>query len=186
MWIEICAAQLVRARLRTHYDGNKQSLPAYRWRIAKEQTMTEYTPNTSNQGQNPEQGNEATPQQRVNEALETAGEKVKTFVEENKINEQIEVAGGQVVERVKGLIEEGNVRRLIIRNPEGRTLLEIPLTAGVVVGGAVLWLNPVLAGLGAIAALLARVTIEIVREEPDAMVQDVKDTVRKVKNDLEK
>lgn len=133
--------------------------------------------------------------QRINEALETtgkrlseeistAGEKVKQFAEERHINEQLEVAGNQVVDRVRQLIEEGNVRRLILRNPEGRVLLEIPLTAGVAVGGAVFWLNPLLAGLGAIAALLARVSIEIVREEPDATVQDVKQKAKEVKDDL--
>ncbi|MFN8560503.1 MAG: DUF4342 domain-containing protein [Anaerolineae bacterium] len=63
-------------------------------------------------------------------------------------NEELEVAGNQLVERVKELIEEGNVRRLIIRNPEGRTLLEIPLTFGAVAGGAlVIFFGPVLAAL---------------------------------------
>lgn len=133
--------------------------------------------------------------QRINEALEntgkrlseeinTAGDKVKQFAEERHINEQLEVAGNQVVDRVRQLIDEGNVRRLILRNPEGRVLLEIPLTAGVAVGGAVFWLNPLLAGLGAIAALLARVSIEIVREEPDAIIQDAKEKAKDVKEDL--
>ena len=121
---------------------------------------------------------------RVSEELNSAGEKVKQFAEERHINEQLEVAGNQVVDRVRQLIDEGNVRRLILRNPEGRVLLEIPLTAGVAVGGAVFWLNPLLAGLGAIAALLARVSIEIVREEPDAIVQDLKEKAKDVKEDL--
>ena len=121
---------------------------------------------------------------RVSEELNSAGEKVKQFAEERHINEQLEVAGNQVVDRVRQLIDEGNVRRLILRNPEGRVLLEIPLTAGVAVGGAVFWLNPLLAGLGAIAALLARVSIEIVREEPGAIVQDLKEKAKDVKEDL--
>ena len=121
---------------------------------------------------------------RLSEEINTAGDKVKQFAEERHINEQLEVAGNQVVDRVRQLIDEGNVRRLILRNPEGRVLLEIPLTAGVAVGGAVFWLNPLLAGLGAIAALLARVSIEIVREEPDATVQDVKEKAKDVKEDL--
>lgn len=143
----------------------------------------------------PTENHEETAGQRINETLEqtgkrlseeinTAGEKVKQFAEERHINEQLEVAGNQVVDRVRQLIEEGNVRRLILRNTEGRVLLEIPLTAGVAVGGAVFWLNPLLAGLGAIAALLARVSIEIVREEPDAIVQDVKEKAKDVKEDL--
>ena len=101
-------------------------------------------------------------------------------------NEELEVAGSQLVERVKELIEEGNVRRLIIRNPEGRTLLEIPLTFGVVGGGAILiFMGPVIAALAVIGALVARLKIEIVREEPDAIIQDVKETARDVKNKVE-
>ncbi|MDX2161078.1 MAG: DUF4342 domain-containing protein [bacterium] len=100
------------------------------------------------------------------------------------LNEQFEVAGNQLVDRVKELIEEGNVRRLIIRNPDGRTLLEIPLTIGAVAGGALLFFNPVIAGLGAVAALVARVTIEIVREEPTATITDVKNKVEDVAEDV--
>jgi len=133
--------------------------------------------------------------QRINEALETtgkrlqeevnrAGEQIRTFMEEKHVNEQLEVAGNQVVDRVKALVEEGNVRRLILRNQEGRTLLEIPLTAGVAVGGAILWMNPLLAGLGAIAALLTRVNIEIVREEPQATMHDVKQAAEDVSRNL--
>ncbi|MEP7292427.1 MAG: DUF4342 domain-containing protein, partial [Chloroflexota bacterium] len=97
-------------------------------------------------------------------------------------NEELEVAGNQLVERVRELIEEGNVRRLIIRNPEGRTLLEIPLTVGAVAGGAiVIFLGPVLAALAVIGALVARLKIEIVRDEPESIEQDMKEAVRNVK-----
>lgn len=101
-------------------------------------------------------------------------------------NEELEVAGSQLVERVKELIEEGNVRRLIIRNPEGRAMLEIPLTFGVVGGGALLiFLGPVFAALAVIGALVARLKIEIVREEPDAIIQDGKQIAREVKEKVE-
>ena len=70
-----------------------------------------------------------------------------------------------MVEKVKELINEGNVRRLIIRTPDNRVVLELPLTAGVVVGGVVTLIAPLLAALGAFAALLASVKIEIVRSE---------------------
>lgn len=147
-----------------------------------------YTPNNDPQ-------NQQDAGQRINEALETtgkrlqeevnrAGEQIRTFMEEKHVNEQLEVAGNQVVDRVKALVEEGNVRRLILRNQEGRTLLEIPLTAGVAVGGAILWMNPLLAGLGAIAALLTRVNIEIVREEPQATMHDVKEAAEDVSRKL--
>jgi hypothetical protein len=85
----------------------------------------------------------------------------RTFIEE------VKVAGRDLVDRVEELIEQGNVRRLIILNKEGRPLLEIPLTAGVVAGGAVTLLRPVLAALGAMAALLADVTIKVVRVEEE-------------------
>lgn len=77
--------------------------------------------------------------------------------------EEFEIDAGQLVARVKELIKEGNVRRLIIRKPNDEILLEVPLTAGVAVGSAVTLLNPVLAALGAMAALLAKVKIQVVR-----------------------
>ncbi len=76
--------------------------------------------------------------------------------------EEIVIAGNQLVERVKELMAEGNVRRLIIRKPSGEALLEIPLTAGVAVGGVFTVMAPILAALGALAALLAAVKVEIV------------------------
>jgi hypothetical protein len=88
--------------------------------------------------------------------------------DEHTWTEQIEIAGSELVDRTKELIEEGNVRRLIIRNSDDEKLLEVPLTTGVVVGGAFTLLAPVLAALGAMAALLARVKVEIVRTERKA------------------
>jgi hypothetical protein len=79
--------------------------------------------------------------------------------------EEIEIAGNELVTRVKELIAEGNVRRLIIRQPNGNILLEVPLTAGVAVGGVVTLFNPVLAALGALAALLVDLKVEIIREK---------------------
>lgn len=85
--------------------------------------------------------------------------------EQRTWTEEIEVAAHELVERVKDLIEEGNVRRLIIRNPEGETVLEVPLTTGAVVGSVVTIFAPLLAALGAMAALLSRVRVEIVRAD---------------------
>lgn len=78
--------------------------------------------------------------------------------------EEIMVTGNQLVERLKELVAEGNVRRLIIRKPSGDVLLEVPLTAGVAVGGVVTLMAPVLAALGALAALVAEFKVEVVRE----------------------
>jgi len=81
--------------------------------------------------------------------------------------EEIEIAAGDLVTTVKKLVAEGNVRSLIIKNTEDQSLLEIPLTAGVVIGGTLVLLAPVLAALGALAALLGKVKIVIVRERDD-------------------
>ncbi len=80
----------------------------------------------------------------------------------NVWTEEIVVAGNQLVEHVKSLMSKGNVRRLIIRKPSGEALIEIPLTAGVAVGGVFTIMAPILAALGALAALLAEVKVEIV------------------------
>lgn len=79
--------------------------------------------------------------------------------------EEIEVAGGQLVERVKELVAEGNIRRLILRTQDDKLIMEIPLTAGAVFGGVVTLFAPLLAALGALAALIARVKVQIVRTE---------------------
>lgn len=84
---------------------------------------------------------------------------------QHTFTEQIEIAGSELVDRTKELIQEGNVRRLIIRNQDDEVLLEVPLTAGVAVGGVVTLIAPVLAALGAMAALLTHVKVEIVRTE---------------------
>jgi hypothetical protein len=79
--------------------------------------------------------------------------------------EELEISGERLVETVKKLVAEGNVRRLIIKKPGGDALLEIPLTAGVAIGGAMALIAPVLAAVGAAAALIAKVKIVVVREE---------------------
>ena len=81
--------------------------------------------------------------------------------------EEIEVAGDQLVSRVRELIKEGNVRRLIIRSSEGRILIEIPLTAGLAVGGVTTVFAPILVALGAMAALIANFKVEVVRKSTD-------------------
>ncbi|HEY8393431.1 MAG TPA: DUF4342 domain-containing protein [Thermaerobacter sp.] len=77
--------------------------------------------------------------------------------------ERIQVQGAELVERVKQLIQEGNVRRIVIRNQEGRTLVELPVTVGAL--GALL--APQLAILGVIAALVTRATVVVERRAGD-------------------
>ena len=74
--------------------------------------------------------------------------------------ETFELKGEDLVKKVKELIHEGNVRRIIIKNKEGKTLIEFPLTFGVV--GALI--APVLAAVGAIAALVSECSITVERE----------------------
>jgi hypothetical protein len=75
--------------------------------------------------------------------------------------ETISVAGGALIDRVKQLIHEGNVRRVVIKQGDA-TIAEFPLTVGVV--GAVF--APVLAAVGAVSALVADCTIEVERATP--------------------
>jgi hypothetical protein len=82
-------------------------------------------------------------------------------------SEEIEVTGNQLIEKVKELIEQGNVRRLIIRDANDRVLMELPLTIGVGGAAAIVLFAAPLAAIGALAALVARVKLEIVREETE-------------------
>jgi len=81
-------------------------------------------------------------------------------------SEDLMVTGNELVDRIKKLVAEGNVRRLIIRKPDGESLLEIPLTAGVAVGGVFTIMAPVLAAIGALAALLTEFKLEVIRSNP--------------------
>jgi hypothetical protein len=69
--------------------------------------------------------------------------------------EEFRVTGGEIINKIKELIHEGNVRKIILKDEEGKTFLEIPLTLGLV--GALI--VPVWAAIGAIAALVSKLTI---------------------------
>lgn len=77
--------------------------------------------------------------------------------------EEFDVKGDDLLARIKELIAEGNVRRVTIKNSDGRTMLEIPLTIGVV--GALI--APVAAAIGAVAALVTECTITVTREDEE-------------------
>ena len=82
--------------------------------------------------------------------------------EENVRFEEFRVTGEAVVAKVKELVREGNIRRIILKNEQGEILIEIPLTLGVV--GALLL--PVWAAIGAIAAMAANLTVVVERVDP--------------------
>jgi hypothetical protein len=86
--------------------------------------------------------------------------------EKASLTEEIAVRGAELVERVKALMQDASVRRLVVRRPTGEALIEIPLAAGLGVAGVLTLMAPVLAAVGAMAALIAdfRVQIERVAE----------------------
>ncbi len=77
--------------------------------------------------------------------------------------EEIEVAGDQLVASVKRLAAEGHVKRIRITEPDGDLIIELPLTIGAIAGGAVVLAAPLLAVIGALAAFVTKVKIEVVR-----------------------
>jgi len=78
--------------------------------------------------------------------------------------EQIQVLGHELVDSVTELIHEGNVRRVIIKDEAGHTFMEIPVTVAAI--GVIA--APVVAALGALAAMVKKFTIEVERNEPSA------------------
>jgi hypothetical protein len=81
--------------------------------------------------------------------------------------QEFSVSGDQLLAKFKELVHEGNIRRITIKNEEGKTLIEVPLTIGLV-GVALL---PVFAAIGAVAALATRCTIVVERTEDGASSQ---------------
>ncbi len=79
-------------------------------------------------------------------------------------SEEFQFSGDALLGKVKEILHAGNVRRLIVKNEEGRVIVDMPLTVGVV--GTLL--APQLAALGAIAALVLRGTIVIEKDAPSA------------------
>jgi hypothetical protein len=95
---------------------------------------------------------------RTNGRIEEEGlmtEEKRTRTEEFKIN------GDEIVNKLKGILHQGNIRRIILKGEDGKTFMEIPLTVGVV-GALVL---PVWAAIGAAAALVSKMTIVVEKTE---------------------
>jgi len=83
------------------------------------------------------------------------------MTEENIKKEEFRVSGEDIVKKLKELVKKGNIRRIIIKNEEGKTLIEVPLTIGVV-GAALL---PIWAAIGAVVALATNCTIVVEKRE---------------------
>ncbi len=94
------------------------------------------------------------------------GDVLKAIIEledKSKVwREQVQVTGGELVEKIKEIIHQGNVTKVIVKSQE-KTIVEIPVTAGAI--GVLL--APHLAMLGVLSALLAKCTIEIERTKPE-------------------
>ena len=87
--------------------------------------------------------------------------------------EELVVNGDTLVAEVKKLVHEGDVRRIIIKTEEGQTLIEVPLTLGVVGGVVGAILLPVWAAIGAIAALAAKLTLVVEKvEQPEPQPEE--------------
>lgn len=80
---------------------------------------------------------------------------------DKKATEEFTVNGEELLAKVKSLLKEGNIRRIVIKDMDGKTLVEFPVTIGVI--GAVF--APVLAAVGAIAALVTKCTIVVERRD---------------------
>ncbi len=91
--------------------------------------------------------------------------------------EELQVMGEQLLSRVREVVHEGNVRRIIIKQ-EGHTILEVPLTVGV----AGVLLAPVWAAIGVMGALIAKCSIEVVRSEK--VGDKIQETVEEIKSDV--
>lgn len=81
--------------------------------------------------------------------------------QERSKTEEFRLTGGEILNKVKEIIHQGNARRIILKDEQGKTFLEIPLTVGVV--GAIV--APILAAVGAIAALASNLTIIVVKTD---------------------
>jgi hypothetical protein len=95
------------------------------------------------------------PKQQTKKAGSAKSEKKEDFSKE-----QFKVYGHELVKKIKELIKEGNIRRIIIKDEKGKVMMEIPVTFAVI--GA--FFAPVLAAIGALAALMTKCTIEVERK----------------------
>lgn len=109
------------------------------------------------------------PVDRVDETVEQAPTPVVSepeVISDEKVSvEEFRINGESLVPTIKELIHQGNIRRITIKNEEGQTLIEIPLSVGVVGGVIGAALFPVVAAVGVIGAMVAHLTIAIERKE---------------------
>ena len=104
-----------------------------------------------------------------------------TESEQRTGRDKFRVAGDRLISTIKELIHEGNVRHIVIKNDDGDTLIEFPVSIGV--AGAVLM--PVWAAVGAIAAVVTNCTIEVERTDRDSAEDEEVEVVVEVEAEIE-
>ena len=97
--------------------------------------------------------------------VEAADAETPVYTQDKISVEELKINGDDLVAKVKELIHEGNIRRIILKNEDGRILIEVPLTVGVVGGVIGAALFPVIAAVGAIGALVTHMTLIIERKD---------------------
>lgn len=86
--------------------------------------------------------------------------------------EEFKVNGEELLAKVKELVKQGNIRRIIIKNKDGKSLIELPLTLGVAGMAALALIAPALAAVGAVAALVTECSVIVEREDDVATSTD--------------
>lgn len=94
--------------------------------------------------------------------------------------EEFKVSGNDIMKKIKELIKEGNIRKITIKDKDGKSIAEFPLTIGVV-GTVIL---PVVAAIGTIIALVAECTISVVRETPKTADKNIVEAEEKEGKDV--
>lgn len=95
-------------------------------------------------------------------------EREETGTQKGTWTEEFEVEAGKLVESVKGLIQEGNVRRIIIRKQNDEVLLDLPLYFSVAAGALALYLAPWFTLLGIVAGAAVRLKVQVLRKSEDS------------------
>jgi hypothetical protein len=91
--------------------------------------------------------------------------KESNMSDEKVRTEEYKVSADESVAKIKEIVAEGNVRKIIIQNEDGKNLIEFPLTIGVAAAAGLLLLAPLLAAVGVLAAIVTDLTIVVEREE---------------------
>ena len=104
-------------------------------------------------------------------ASEVVAPETKDHPQDHFTVEEFKISGDALVAKIKDLIHQSNIRRIIIKNDSGHTLIEIPLTVGVIGSAVGAAFFPVVAALGVIGAMVAHLTV-VVERQADAEADD--------------